>query len=118
MADARTLSVEVTSTDKDLAREIRSAALEGPKPPSGGFLVGEPAVSRREQLTGFPTADVITFAVTLAASIPVNLFSNWLYDLLRGRASKLRIDGKAVTATAKGIEKAVWKLTQPRQDGM
>ena len=108
------LSVEVSTMDRGLAGRIRDASAQSHLP-ADGILIGEPRTSRGEELHGFPTAEVITFAVTLAASVPVSLFSSWLYDLLKERANQVRIDSREVNLTEDGIKEVVWRLTRSQR---
>ena len=101
------LTIQVRTLDRTLFAEL-DAASQGPT--SGvpeGVLIGAPTKREAEGLHGFPTAEVIMFAVTLAASVPVNLFSSWLYDKLKEHANTVRINGKQCDLSVEAIEEAV-----------
>lgn len=50
---------------------------------------------------------VVTLGVTFASGVAVNLFSSWLYDKLKSRARRLRIDRVEIQVEAAEIKRVL-----------
>ena len=53
------------------------------------------------------TPDIINLTVSIGRDTAINLFSTWLYDKLKGKASKLKINGTAIEIGEKEINKTI-----------
>jgi len=51
--------------------------------------------------------EIIQFALSFGAGVASNVLSNWLYELLRGRGTRLRIKGRPVAVDAQQIQQAI-----------
>lgn len=60
------------------------------------------------------TPDIFTFTVSIGKDIAVGVFSAWLYDKLKGRRRKLKINGTTVNANKDDLNRVLAeKIMQP-----
>ena len=98
------ISIEIETDDKSLlcdlfgVEELKQGA--STKLESGPTLVWEETVSRKD--AGLP--DIICLSLLGWRDIAVGMLSTWLYDKLKGRSTKLKIDNKETPIEKKAIQ--------------
>ena len=84
------VTLEVETYDRRLGLDLTQPSAEMPE----GMSVQE-LESRAYKAVGVP--ETITLAVSVPLSVGASLAANWLYDKLRGRADRIRIDRREIT---------------------
>jgi hypothetical protein len=96
---------EITTREPRLLAELRRAADDPGKLPNG-ILIGTPEVREGSELFAIGVPEVISFALGAASSTAINIASSWLWETIKGRASKLRIEGRDVKLSLEDIHRA------------
>ena len=63
-------------------------------------------LDRQQLFESVGAPDIISFTVSIGKDIAVGVFSAWLYDKLKSRASKLKVKNNDVPIDKKAIDQA------------
>lgn len=100
------MNIQLITYDSALYPELQALADSPASDLPPNVLLGEPQKEPGE-LHGLSAPEIITFAVTIGTSVGVNLFSSWLYDKIKERASSLRINNQVVPISKTEIQVAI-----------
>jgi hypothetical protein len=106
----------ITTYNPQLFSELVAVAEDPCSNLPEGVLIGEPSKSTKQGEHGFPTPEVITFAVSLGSSVAINLFSDWLWERIKDRTSKLEIDNREITLSVEEINFAIEQYLRQKRD--
>jgi hypothetical protein len=100
------LPIEITTTDYNLVLDLMNAKesrVGWTNSISPGITL---RLDRQTLFEAIGTPDIITFTVSIGKDIAVGVFSAWLYDKLKNRASKLKVKDTEVPIDKKAIDQA------------
>jgi len=84
------VTLEIETYDRRLGLDITQPSAEMPE----GMSVKE-LESRGYKAVGIP--DTVILAVSIPLNVTASLAANWLYDKLKGRSERIRIDRREIT---------------------
>lgn len=100
------VEIEIETLDRQLAFDLMGAPLrvgDVKDIPGGATLTCGISLSRKT----VDLPEIEHLVLTLGAEVAVALVAHWLYDKLRGRATKLRIDQREVEIEAGAIKRII-----------
>lgn len=107
------MNIEVTTHDPFLFEELEAAAKDPSHHLPKKMLIGKP-IKESQPLQAFPTPEVISFAIVIGTSISTGILSAWIYEKLKGRVNKLKIDIKEVKLSIEEIDYAIKQYAKNR----
>ena len=100
------MHIEIATNDTELVSELERARMEPDIHLPCGILIGE--VTRKPSgLHGISVPDVVSFTVSFAVAVGANVLSAWLYDKMKGRVQRVKIDGHEAELTSDDFERVV-----------
>jgi hypothetical protein len=92
--------LEVQTIDAD----AQSGLLTGPNSPAPADVQIKLTETKAGRDGG---ATILIFLLTIGKDVAVGVVASWLYDRLKGHASKIRLNGKAIAIDKPQIESAL-----------